>query len=496
MVKNSRERFYNLFLIAGALLCLSYCLLFRPVTTEAQGDYPAYLDLARQIYHLPGASETDQSHRSPLYSLILGGSFIVFGEGGFLTAMMVLQYTLIFFSSWLVYKIISRITGNQLTAFIAGIAGVLNLTVIFFGFMMLSETIALVLFTLLAWLILRYSQRSRALTAFLAGIVAGLLILARFNMLGLPFVIAFLIVISDILNYNRVRLMQAIRNLLLLAFGTLLITGSWSAHNYFSYGRFELLPKHHAGQRWAIPSVIDHSVRVSEEYQQVLDIFLQTRDELMAQESVNEQRKASLLGQRCISRINDYFRPEVSGYLLYKNSEEDLLRLYGLPGTPDGIRELNEKLKPFYREIAEANRSEIMRLRIYSFLYSFKYVSPTLSETIKINLNLLPAWMIRAYKAAMILIVTLTYAGSLIHLFFMVRRRGGLRQGVPWLILYALIWYFPLVNTWFNVLSDANRFRFPADMLIIALFVTFLFAIWQGSGNLSERDEKVPNAEG
>ncbi|MFN2336741.1 MAG: hypothetical protein ABR560_07200, partial [Bacteroidales bacterium] len=108
-------------------------MVFQSVTYEAQGDFPAYLDLARQIFHLPGASTTDLSHRSPLYSIILGLFLMVFGEPQYLAAMMVVQYALIFAASLLVYKIIHQLTGHTAAAFAAGIAGIANLTTIFFG---------------------------------------------------------------------------------------------------------------------------------------------------------------------------------------------------------------------------------------------------------------------------------------------------------------------------------------------------------------------------
>ena len=47
------------------------------------------------------------------------------------------------------------------------------------------------------------------------------------------------------------------------------------------YGRYELLPRHHLELRWAIPATISPSDTVSSEYQPVLDIFLQTRGELI-----------------------------------------------------------------------------------------------------------------------------------------------------------------------------------------------------------------------
>ena len=48
-----RERdrtLFRVFIFAGGALCLFYAIIFRPITFEGQGDYPAYLDLARLIH--------------------------------------------------------------------------------------------------------------------------------------------------------------------------------------------------------------------------------------------------------------------------------------------------------------------------------------------------------------------------------------------------------------------------------------------------------------
>lgn len=40
-----------------------------------------------------------------------------------------------------------------------------------------------------------------------------------------------------------------------------------------------------------------------------------------------------------------------------------------------------------------------------------------------------------------------------------------------------------------NVLGDANRFRFPADMLIIGLFAAMCYSLWKVSANPKRRDD-------
>jgi 4-amino-4-deoxy-L-arabinose transferase-like glycosyltransferase len=478
MIKRSRLTDFTVFILLSSAICFSYCLLFRPITYEAQGDFPAYLDLAKQIYHLPGATATDLSHRSPLYSLVLGLFILVFGEAHYLVVLMVFQYILICTSSLFIYRIILRLTGARTAAFIAGLAGILNLTTVFFGFMILSETLALALFTVMAWLLTKYYETGTTITITFAGIITGLLVLSRYNMVGIPLVIVVLLVIVAVLNRVTIKPARMMRDLSLFVLGTAVIVSLWAFRNYQTYGRFELIPRSQTGQRWAVPATINPADRVSEEYSEVLAIFLSTRETLLEKEAQRQYRKSSLLEYGFIKRINDYFRPEVSGYLLYRDSENELLTFYHLRKDPDGIRTLNEKLKPFYEEIAYQNRNQINRLRVYSFLYSFKHISPTLATKEPVNLNRLPSFVLKAYKALFIIIMLLTYAGSLVHIAFLLRRKESFRQGMPWIMMYAIIWYFPVINTYANVLSDANRFRFPADMLILGLFVALCFRLF------------------
>lgn len=491
MRKNSISVNFRIFALISGAVCLAYCLLFRPISHEAQGDFPAYLDLARQIFNMPGATDTDLSHRSPLYSIVLGLFLLVFGEPHYLTALLVLQYALIFASSILIYRITRRLTESNMAAMIAGLAGIFNLTVIFFGFMILSETLALFLFTLMAWLLLRHYRDGSPWMVTFAGLTAGMLILTRFNMIGIPVVVVAMVVVAAAVDGRRMRLSRVSGGIVLFIAGVVFITGLWALRNYIIFDRFELIPKHHTGQRWGVPATIDENNTVGAEYKEVHEIFLRTRQELLEKENQKVYRKSSLLEHGLIRKINDSFRPEVSGYFMYRDAEDELLALYGLEKNPESVRILNEKLKPYYEEIAKQNRGKINRLRVYSFLYSFKHISPTLPMEEPVNLNVLPSFILKAFKILFILMVVLTYSGSVVHIIWMISRRGRLREALPWLIMYGLIWYFPLANTYANVLGDANRFRYPADILITGLFISLIFLVRQMIFTRNERTATV-----
>lgn len=474
MGESYRDRTFFLFIGFSGMLCLTYSLIFRPVTYEAQGDFPAYLDLARQIFHLPGATDTDLSHRSPLYPLIMGFFMLLFGEAHYLVPLIGFQYFLIFVSSLLVYRIILNLTGQRLTAFIAGIAGLLNLATIFFGYMVLTETLALFLFNLTAWLLLKYVQDKGRAVAFAAGLVTGLLILARFNMLGFPVVVIAILLVVFFLGALKADALKILTDLSMFAAGAAVILNMWAFRNYIETGRYELIPRHHLGTRWAVPATINYGDEVTDEYEPVLKIFLKTRANLLENEHNRVYRKGSLMENGFIRRMNNNFRPAVSGYLMYRDSEDELLAFYGLSGDPEGIRILSEKLKPFYNQIAVLHKTELKRFRIYSLLYTFKHISPTLPGNESTNLNMLPSPFHRAYKILFMAVIIFAYAGSVLHMIWMVSKPGRIRNSLTWIIIYGAAWYFPAVNLYANVLGDANRFRYPADLILIGLAVSYI----------------------
>jgi 4-amino-4-deoxy-L-arabinose transferase-like glycosyltransferase len=471
MKNKIRISFFTIFLLSSGILCLLYAIVFHPVTYEAKGDFPAYVGLARQIFDLPGAGTDDLSHRSPLYSVIMGFLMLVAGESVYLPLLMYLHYFLIFVTSILVYRLFFSITGNRSIAFTAGVAGVINLTTIFFGYIMISEILALFLFTLNVWLLIKGYFMGKIMFFSLAGLTCGLLILARYNTMGIPLVIIPAIGVVHLTRFGLKDLKKPLYEITAFSIALLLVLNLWSWYNLNENGYYGLMPRYHTGQRWAIPAVIDSSDKVSGEYKEVLAIFLKTREELLMKSGGAAVRKGSLLTNKGIRKINDFFRPEVSGYFMYRDSEGELLKYYKLEYSGANIRILNEKLKPFFESIASQHRKELRRFRIYSFLYSFKHISPTLPENSPSSLNALPSFVLKMYKILFIFLTLTTFGASLIHTGYLVCNRERLRSGSHWLILYMLIWYFPLSNWYASVLGDANRFRFPADSVIIGIFI-------------------------
>ena len=191
----------------------------------------------------------------------MGLFILLFGEGHYLVPLVVFQYILVFFSSVLVYKIILLLSGRDKVAFAAGVAGIVNLATIFFGYTILSETLALFLFTLSSWLLLRYvhSGGNKVITA--AGLVTGLLILSRFNMMGLPVVIIVLLILYFVIG-NRIPFREIVTGLALFVAGLAFVLSLWALRNYRRRGDMWWCPGI-IWVPWAVPATISPSDSVS-----------------------------------------------------------------------------------------------------------------------------------------------------------------------------------------------------------------------------------------
>ncbi|HUX57554.1 MAG TPA: hypothetical protein VMV77_11310 [Bacteroidales bacterium] len=465
---------FNLFLLINGILCITFILVFKPVI---QGDASAYINLAKQIFHIPGASLFDLSHRSPLYSLLLGLVMLIFGETNFIFPVMILQYLLVFITAIYVYRIFIILIANDKIAFFAGLFGIINLSTIAFAYNILSEILSLFIFTMLVHKVLMYYSNGRRRNIFLAGLLSGLMVLARFNALGVPLILLALVIIIHLSHEGFHKFRILFPGVAIVTISSLLVLNLWALYNYQSRGFYNIFPMQIAGQRWAIPATINENNVVTDENKEVLQIFLNAKAKLAEQDTSRGIRKASLLNIPVIRKADDFFKPPANGFFLYSLAEPGLLSYFNLSYSSKNINILGEKLKPFYKEIAIQNRHELLKLKIFSFLYTFKYVSPTLPADMSMNLNMLPDLIIKLYKFLFLFISVTVFAVSLFHSLIIILR-NEIAKSYKLIILYAFIWYFPVINFYANVLNDANRFKFPAESLILGLGVYYVSAAY------------------
>ena len=166
-----------------------------------------------------------------------------------------------------------------------------------------------------------------------------------------------------------------------------------------------------------------------------------------------------------------------SGYGIYSEARPELSRHFNLPES-SGEYELSLKLGDFYQEIAKQNNTFILKFRFISFLSSFRASSNGAlpSKYGKINLNILPAFVMMLYGIAFLCISVFVFFAF----FFFIWK--GIK--ISWhfdftlLAMFLLIFSFWGINFVFAAAGDANRFKFPVEPLILGLFVYYMVQIW------------------
>jgi hypothetical protein len=470
-LKNKIFSVYQWFIIINILLCIFYCFFFNPITKELLGDAPSYIDLAKQIFNLPNAPTYDLSGRSPLYSIIIGFFMLIFSENTFILPIVVFQYLLIFLTSWIIYKLLFLMSKDNWISFVAGTTSSLNLSTIFFAYTIATETVAIFLFTYTVYQILKYFKEKKTINVFFAGLFSALLVLDRFNTIGIPIIFIFVLMVFIIFRFEKKSIKRYLKDLFIIILPIIVILNGWAMYNFLNNRFYNIIPPCHTGQRWAIPATIKKENVVSQKNKEVLNIYLK-HIEVQKQNGkvINNNKKGSLLENSVISKLNEWFIPDANGYYLYRSSEKELLEYYHLTETPCAINQLGKNLIPFYNEIAKQNRKQLFHLRLYSFLYTFKSNSTTIDGKANINLNKLPVYLLVSYKLIFIFIIIIVYAISIVHIFRIIFKKQ-LYAKFAWFTLYAFIWYFPLINFYANVMGDANRFKYPTESIIIGIFI-------------------------
>lgn len=186
---NARRDLIIIALIAVAAR-LAFLLAFGGLDNELHdslADQTLYIDLASNLAQGNGfvlsedrwvadAGEST-SVMPPLYPLVLGGVFAIFGED--LLVVRIIQILLSASLALLAYAIGSAVAGRSV-GLVAGLLTALYPPLLMYARPIMSEAIFLPLIAALIWLTIRWSQRGFSWRYALAwGVVAGLAILTR-----------------------------------------------------------------------------------------------------------------------------------------------------------------------------------------------------------------------------------------------------------------------------------------------------------------------------
>lgn len=448
-------------IVSAALLVSAYYLLFEPVWLT--GDSPAYMRYGELIRE--GGDSSAYIHRSPLYPWLIA-PLTYFAEPVAASLAVALNYILLFLAVPFLHAIASRLFVWRWQRLLAVALLLFNLPVIYFGYMVLTETLTLLLLFVTLWLLIRHSEQGSPVTVLLAGISFSLMVLARFNTLPLLAVIILFIVIDNWFTRRRPH-RSIIYTLLLFLLPPLLILNGYATYNRVEHDFYGLFPTGGSilVSRNALISTIDGSEALSENNRAVYEIFSNA-----AEEFHKSRDSGGLKGSMsAIDRYNITTRL-YSGFPIYLAAVEPLCIHFGIERERSGP-ELSRVLRPFYAELAKEKRGELWELRLLSLASSFRSSSGLVTgSNPPVNLDRLPAAFIIFHKLLMFTVKAGVAIALLINIVAMFAGKAGYNRVV---MAFAMLYIgFLFINFSLALVNDSNRYTFPVEAL------TTVFALW------------------
>jgi len=455
-----------IFCISGFIITIFYILLFNPVYSI--GDSTVYIRYAQAV--ADNNNTGMYLNRSPLYPFLLSLIIKTGGIESLPRVIMIIQYFLIFFSSVILFKILKQIF-TQSQSFCAVLFFFFSFSTVYYGYMVLSEILTLFLFLLSTWILNTWIKLRSDYLLFITGILLSLVILARFN--TLPIIASFLLIIAyvSVLTGNKISIFILSRNTLIFLLPLIIMLNLYAFYNYKTNDFYGLFPTGGSPliSRNAILASIDGTETVSDKNKPVYDIFLKAVDNYKSKERI--EKKASLL------KIwnPDFAKKLYAGFHIYSSASQSLCSYFGI--DPENSEpNMSKELRFFYREIVVQNRSDILLMRFYSLLNSFRSSSGiTFLRQENLNLGNLPAWIIITYKITIILISIFTFFAVFFYCGNSIIRWKIINPVFLSLIILYFSFYF--VNLFFVIGGDSNRYKFPSEPLMFGLFVFFITKI-------------------
>lgn len=448
----------------GLAICLSYAFLFEPIANV--GDSGTYLTYAQLV--VDNGNTSGLIHRSPLYPLVLAAFLSFLSPGITVKVMIFVQYILVWLTFLMLMDITRQLFKKSWQVILIGFLFLINFSVIYYGYTILTETLSLFLLMLSMWLFIMQPVKNNILNSAVVALVFSLLVLARFNTLPLLMVFLVLFIIRDYnrgVNYLK-KLLPGVTAFFVVA---LIILNVYATHNYNRHGFYGLFPMGGSSivSRNALIATIKGDEEVSKENKEALKIVSAAKQKYLNERSAQE-KKGSLLTMDMWGIADILY----IGFPVYSLAQGELLAHFGIdPESPEP--ELSDALKPFYKEIRQINSSVIWELRFVSLVSSFRS-STGLVNSIGDNKNLalLPGVIIKAYKIIIFLVSAFVFCAMIIWFVKIILGKALLNRSIA--IISIIYMSFLFINFSLAIAGDSNRYKYPVEPFIIILVLWFL----------------------
>jgi len=463
--KNRKDR--EIIIVAGFFLTILYIILFKPVYNY--GDAPSYIEYARVI-----AEKADTGiylHRSPLYPWLLSFIIMHLNIEKLASIVVFFQYILVFISGYLIFLIIKRHFANSWYPIVTTLLFYLNFSVIFYGYMLLTEILTLFLFILTIYLFDRGILKNSNIYYIFSGVTAAFLCLCRFNTLPVILIFPVFLFLYSIV-WIRNNLFSSILKALIFVIPVFIILNGYAYYNFQKNGFFGIFPSGGSMlvSRNALVSTIKGNEDVSDDSKPVLEIFANVAEQYRNREPETNKGSLQFSGREKI------LMKLYGGYMIYSLALPELCRYFDInPLKPEP--EISKALNPFYKELRRINKKEVMELRFFSLLNSFRSsTSLVVTSEKNINLNKLPAVIIKSYKILIFIFSFFVFTSSIIYLLICALKY--IKPSPLVLLFIFLNTGFIAVNFFLAVAADSNRYKFPSEPLVFFLGIYFLNEIY------------------
>lgn len=184
----------------------------------------------------------------------------------------------------------------------------------------MSETLGLFIFILLVYFAILYAKQPKFIYLALIALLNVLTVLARFNMLGIPYFTFICLLVIYIRQWPKLNLLRILMHIASYIVIIMLLFSVWKAYNYYHRGYWGIRPKNlYSNNFTTLNENISPTTKVSPEYQYVFQTYLQVRDSLLAYQRENyfpKTPQTSLLRNPFFASIYKQIVPveRVNGY--------------------------------------------------------------------------------------------------------------------------------------------------------------------------------------
>ena len=459
---NHPTRTVRVFVILLIVINASLAIYSTPITDHA--DASAYILLSKVLI---GEAEADLASRSPLLSIIMAGFMLILSPPVTFKAVILFHYILVGITSFLVFLIFKPLFEDVRFPILIGLMFNLSLSTIYLANIIMTEILAAFLLVMSVYWLLKIDNKFNYQDMLILGLLVGLVSLASFNVV--PIIVPFTLLFGYIVYRQNIPMVKWVYPFTVFIIPYALVVNLWCVYNYHNNGFYGLFPGNVDGvSRNITVASIRPENKVSEEYEPVLEIFLDARAKYLESLSTTTL-KGSLYKLDKFNFLTDLY----SGYIIYKIAQKELYEYFQIDRA-QGTYDLNQALGGFYHEIVNQNKSFIWKYRFVSFFSGFRAGPTSLPAKYgNINTNILPNIIFMLYKIGIIMISLFVFFSFFIFVINTIKNK--IRPNISLLIVFIIILSFWGINFYFVTEANANRYKFPAEPIIFGIFIYYVY---------------------